>query len=55
MNSMNCKRTYASLGLPVAIGLIAGLFASLLVQAAEPTPAPQNQGAQKMEVVLPGS
>ena len=54
MDLMNCNRTYASLGLPATIAVIACLFGSLPAQAAEPTPAPQNQGAQKMEVVLPG-
>ena len=54
MNLINCKRTSASLSLPATIILIACVFGSLPVQAAEPTPVPQNQGAQKTEDVLPG-
>ena len=54
MNLMNCKRTYASLGLPATIAVIACLFGSLLAQAGEPAPAAHDQDAQKMEVVLPG-
>jgi polysaccharide export outer membrane protein len=54
MNSMNRKRIDTSLRLPATLALIACLLCSRPVPAAEPTPAPQNQGAQKMEVVLPG-
>jgi len=49
---MNCKRILASLGLPVAIALICGVF-GLVVRAADPMPTPQNQGGQNIEA-LPG-
>ena len=54
MNFMNCKRTYASLGLPATFAVIACLFGSLPAQSAEPTAAAHNQDGQKMEVVMPG-
>jgi polysaccharide export outer membrane protein len=51
---MNRIRNYASLGVPATIALIACLFGSLPAQTAEPMPAPENQGAQQMEVPLTG-